>query len=98
MHRRSCAVTSKRPGRPAGRGRGGDRRLAPRAFQDLHLLSFSPGAAGSWKAPNPRLVPLTLIGVSPVGASYVPGAQERNVDVRTASQPPVTTAGRVPAD
>ena len=72
------------PAGPAGwTGRGGDRRLAPRALQDLHMLSLSPGAAGTWKAPNPRPVPLTLIGVSPAGASYLPGAQERNAGVRT---------------
>ena len=60
------------PAGSAGRtGRGG-RRLAPRALQDRHLLSLSPGAAGTWTAPNPRPVPLTLIGVSPAGALTSP--------------------------
>jgi len=82
------------PAGSAGRtGRGG-RRLAPRALQDRHLLSLSPGAAGTWTAPNPRPVPLTLIGVSPAGALTSPGARERNAGVRTASRPPGTTERR----
>src|SRR5215469_6474802 len=61
---RSCAVTSKGPGRPTERDAAATDAWHRGAFQDLHLLSLSPGAAGTWKAPNPRLVPLTLIGVS----------------------------------
>jgi len=78
-------------------GRGGV-RLPPRAFQDPHLLSFSSGAAGTWKAADLGPSRLPHGWRRPGRGSYLLGAQERNVGVRTAGQQPGTTERRVPAE
>jgi len=85
------------PARSSGWTGARRRRLPPRALVDLHLLSFSSGAAGTRRAANLCRVPLTSDWRRPGRGSYLLRAQERNAGGRTASWRPGTTERRVPA-